>query len=63
MKKIFIGDLVDILVEQCNLQIWMQLCLDVHQHGLHAEFAEFILEHPDINWVEIDRQFRNEYNI
>ena len=63
MDKIFINDLVDFLVEQVNLHVWMQLCLDVHQHGLHAEFADFILENPDLDWIEIDRQFRNEWDI
>lgn len=63
MNKKFIVSFVEFVIEQINLQVWMQLCFDVHQHGLHAEFAEFILEHPDLDWIEIDRQFRNEYNI
>lgn len=63
MDKIFINDLVDFLVEQVNLQVWMQLCFDVHQHGLHAKFADFILESPGLDMIEIDRQFRNEYDI
>lgn len=63
MDQKFIVALVDFLVEQINLQVWMQLCLDVYQHGLYAEFAEFILENPDLDWIEIDRQFRNEYDI
>jgi hypothetical protein len=63
MNERFITYLVDFIVEQINLQIWMQLCLDVHQYGLHAEFADFILENPDLDWIEIDRQFRNEWDI
>lgn len=63
MNEKFIVILVDFLVEQINLQVWMQLCFDVHLHGLHAEFAEFILENPDLDWIEIDRQFRNEWDI
>lgn len=63
MNEQFIVNLVDFLVEQINLQVWMQLCLDVYQHGLYAEFAEFILENPDLDWIEIDRQFRNEWDI
>ncbi len=63
MNKKFIVSFVEFVIEQINLQVWMQLCFDVYQHGLHAEFAEFILEHPDLNWLEIDRQFRNEYDI
>lgn len=63
MNERFIVGLINFVVEQINLQVWMQLCLDVYQHGLYAEFAEFILENPDLNWIEIDRQFRNEYDI
>ena len=63
MNKKFIADFVGFVIEQINLQVWMHLCFDVHQHGLHAEFAEFILENPDLDWIEIDRQFRNEYDI
>jgi hypothetical protein len=63
MNERFITTLVDFIVEQINLQVWMQLCLDVHQHGLHAEFADFILENPGLDMIEIDRQFRNEWDI
>lgn len=63
MNERFITDLVDFIVDQINLQVWMQLCFDVYQHGLYAEFAEFILEHPDLDWIEINRQFRSEYDI
>ena len=63
MDKIFINDLVDFVIEQINLQVWMQLCFDVYQHGLYAEFADFILESPGLDMIEIDRQFRNEWDI
>ena len=51
------------VVEDLEMAIWISLCIDVHQSGLHAEFAEFILESPGLHLSEIDRQFRNEYNI
>ena len=44
MNKKLIVNFVEFVIEQINLQVWMQLCFDVHQHGLHAEFADFILE-------------------
>ena len=51
------------VVEDLEMAIWINLCIDVHQNGLHAEFSEFILESPGLHLSEIDRQFRNEYNI
>lgn len=63
MNKEIIVNFVDFVIEQINLQVWMQLCFDVHQHGLHAEFADFILESPGLDMIEIDRQFRNECDI
>ena len=63
MNEKFIADLVDFVIEQINLQVWMKLCFDVHQHGLHAYFADFILESPGLDMIEIDRQFRNEWDI
>lgn len=63
MNEKFIVNFVDFVIEQINLQVWMQLCFDVYQHGLYAEFADFILESPGLDMIEIDRQFRNEWDI
>lgn len=58
MKKIFIE--VTIASEK---EIWMQLMEDVYESGLTAEFADFYLEHPDMSMVEINREFRDEWDI
>ena len=63
MNEKFIVNFVDFVIEQINLQVWMQLCFDVYQHGLYAEFADFILESPGLDMIEIDRHFRNEWDI
>lgn len=46
-----------------NKKIWMKLQEDVFEYGLMAEFAEFYLENPDLSIPEINRQFRNEWDL
>lgn len=58
MKKFFIE--VTIASEK---EIWMQLMEDVYNSGLIAEFSDFFLENPEMSIVEIDREFRDEWDI
>lgn len=58
MKKIFIE--VTIASEK---EVWMQLMEDVYNSGLIAEFSDFFLENPGMSIVEIDREFRDEWDI
>lgn len=44
-------------------QVWMQLQSDVFDANLQAEFCDFYLEHPDCNIIEIDRLFREEWDL
>lgn len=60
-KKLFIT--VNITVQVDPKEIWMKLQEDVYDAGLTAEFADFYLEHPDMSIVEIDREFRDEWDI
>lgn len=41
--------------------MWIKLQSDVFDAGLFAEFCDFFLEHPDLNLIEIDREFREEF--
>jgi hypothetical protein len=50
-------------LEQQAKETWLKLQEDIFEHGLHAEFAEFLLENPDLNAFEIDRQFRDEWDL
>lgn len=52
-------------IEQRNKEkeIWIELQKDVFEYGFIAEFCEFFLENPDLSIEEIDRQFRNEWDI
>ena len=47
---------------ETNKKIWLKLQEDVFEYGLMAEFAEFYLENPGLSILEIDRQFRNEWD-
>ena len=47
---------------ETNKKIWLRLQEDVFEYGLMAEFAEFYLENPGLSILEIDRQFRNEWD-
>lgn len=44
-------------------EIWLNLQKDVFMYGLIAEFCDFYLEYPELNIIEIDRIFRNEWDI
>lgn len=41
--------------------MWIKLQSDVFDAGLIAEFCDFFLENPDLNLIEIDREFREEF--
>lgn len=58
MKKI----VIEITVAS-EKEIWMQLMEDIYNSGLTAEFADFYLENPEMSIIEIDREFRNEWDI
>jgi hypothetical protein len=62
-KKLYIT--VNITVEDpaCNKEVWMRLQEDVYDAGLTAEFADFYLENPGMSIAEIDREFRDEWDI
>lgn len=49
--------------EKENRQIWIELQKDVFDYGFQAEFCEFFLENPDLSIEELDKQFRNEWDI
>ena len=44
-------------------KIWLNLQKDIFMYGLIAEFCDFYLEYPELNIIEIDRIFRNEWDI
>lgn len=58
MKKI----LIEITIAS-EKEIWMQLMEDVYNSGLIAEFSDFFLENPGMSILEIDREFRDEWDI
>lgn len=58
MKKIFIE-----ITVASEKEIWMKLMEDVYNSGLTAEFADFYLENPGMSILEIDREFRDEWDI
>ena len=63
MRRIqFCIHFVDIQHE-IDKQIWLNLQSDIFDHGLFAEFSDFLLENPDLSIQELDRQFRNEWDI
>ena len=43
--------------------MWLKLQSDVFDAGLFSEFCDFFLEHPEYNLIEIDREFREEWDI
>ena len=59
VRKTTINDPLHKIVKQ----VWMQLQLDVFDANLQAEFCNFYLEHPDCNIIEIDRLFREEWDL
>lgn len=48
-------------INQMVKEMWLKLQSDVFDAGLFAEFCDFFLEHPDLNLIEIDREFREEF--
>ena len=50
-------------INQMVKDMWLKLQSDVFDAGLHAEFCDFFLEHPEYNLIEIDREFREEWDI
>lgn len=54
---------VTIIDPNRNKKIWMQLVSDAFDYGLTVELADFLLESPGLSIEELDRQFRNEWNI
>lgn len=60
-KKLFIT--VNITVQVDPKEIWMKLQEDIFDANLQAEFCDFYLEHPDCNIIEIDRLFREEWDL
>jgi hypothetical protein len=60
-KKLFIT--VNITVPVDTKEVWMKLQEDVYDAGLIAEFSDFFLENPDMSILEIDREFRDEWDI
>jgi hypothetical protein len=44
-------------------EIWLELQEDIFEYGFMAEFAEFLLENPGLSVFELDRQFRNEWDL
>ena len=68
MKGSFVVNvlLANVIVEEQKREpreVWMRLMEDVYTQGFCAEFAEFLLENPGLSVFELDRQFRNEWDL
>ena len=50
-------------INQMVKKMWLELQADVYDVGLQAEFCDFFLENPDLNLIEINREFRAEWGI
>lgn len=50
-------------INQMVKEMWLKLQSDVFDAGLYSEFCDFFLEHPELNLIEIDREFREEFLI
>lgn len=61
MKEITIK--IQIIDPEQNKKIWMKLVSDAYDAGLTIELADFLLENPGLSIQELDRQFRNEWDI
>ena len=61
MKEITIK--IQIINPEQNKKIWMKLVSDVFDYGLTIELADFLLENQSLSIMELDRQFRNEWDI
>ena len=62
-KKLFITVNITVEISAYTKEVWMKLQEDVYNAGLIAEFADFYLENPGMSILEIDREFRKEWNI
>ena len=61
MKEITIK--IQIINPEQNKKIWMKLVSDSFDYGLTVELDDFLLENPGLSIMELDRQFRNEWDI
>ena len=61
MKEITLT--ITIIDPEQNKKIWMKLVSDSFDYGLTVELADFLLENPGLSIQELDRQFRNEWDI
>ena len=61
MKEITLT--ITIIDPEQNKKIWMKLVSDAYDTGLTTELADFLLENPGLSIQELDRQFRNEWDI
>lgn len=61
MKEITVK--ITILDPEMNKKIWMLLVSNAYDAGLTVELCDFVLEHPDLSLQELDRQFRNEWDL
>lgn len=50
-------------LKQMEKNVWMKLQNDVYENNLIAEFADFYLEHPGFNILEINSMFRVKWDI
>ena len=62
-NKLFITVNITVESQVDPKEIWMKLQEDVFDANLQAEFCDFFLEHPEYNLIEIDREFREEWDI
>jgi hypothetical protein len=61
MKEITLT--ITIIDPEQNKKIWMKLVSDAFDYGLTIELADFLLENPGLSIQELDRQFRNEWDL
>ena len=50
-------------INQMVKDMWLKLQSDIFDAGLQAEFCDFFLENPEYNLIEIDREFRKEWDL
>lgn len=63
VNKLIVQINIEAPLQKTAKKVWMQLQEDVFDTNLQAEFCDFYLEHPDCNIIEIDRLFREEWDI
>ena len=61
MKEITLT--ITIIDPEQNKKIWMKLVSDAYDAGLTTDLADFLLENQGLSIKELDRQFRNEWDI